>query len=214
MNNKKINIITEPQKTDNDSLSVVEAQVMRQGNTALRLLGDGNKREFADYYPTPAYATEALLSKETFDGEVWEPACGGGHISKVLIDNGYKVKSTDIIDYGYGEPNINFLRDEFFARLPKADNIITNPPFMYATEFVYRAKEMANKKIAMFLKTTFLEGVERYKLFQDQEFPLKAIYQFSRRIAFGNSKNGGMLAFAWFVWEKQASGRPYIDWLP
>ena len=192
----------------------VEAKVIRQGETSLRLLGDGDKREFADFYPTPAYVTEELLKREKFSGDIWEPACGEGHISKILGQQGYKVRSTDIIDYGYGESNINFLRDEFFARLPKADNIITNPPFMYATEFVYRAKEMANNKIALFLKTTFLEGVERYKIFQDQEYPLKIVYQFSRRIAFGNSKNGGMLAFAWFVWDKDHTGRPVIEWIP
>lgn len=192
----------------------VDLPVIRQGETALRLLGDGDKREFADFYPTPAYVTEELLKREKFSGDIWEPACGEGHISKILEQQGYKVRSTDIIDYGYGESNINFLRDEFFARLPKADNIVTNPPFMYATEFVYRAKEMTNNKIALFLKTTFLEGVERYKIFQDQEYPLKTVYQFSRRIAFGNSKNGGMLAFAWFVWDKNHTGRPVIEWIP
>ena len=37
-----------------------------------------------NFYPTPPEATRALLSVETFDGPIWEPACGQGHIAKVL----------------------------------------------------------------------------------------------------------------------------------
>lgn len=69
----------------------------------------------------------------------------------------------------------------------------------------------------MFLKTTFLEGVKRYNMFQDKEFALKTVYQFSKRVSFGKNegthKNGGMIAFAWFVWEKGYSGKPTIEWI-
>ena len=40
--------------------------------------------ETHDYYATEPKATELLLDLETFNHEIWEPACGEGHISKVL----------------------------------------------------------------------------------------------------------------------------------
>jgi len=78
-----------------------------------------------EFYPTPPEATRALLSVETFDGSIWEPACGQGHISKVLIDHGYDVVSTDLIAYGYGEAGRDFLSE----RHALAKHIVTNPPY-------------------------------------------------------------------------------------
>ena len=188
---------------------------MSKEKTVNRLLGDGDNREFADHYPTPSWATEELLKREEFTGLVWECACGDGAISKVLIKNNIDVVSSDILDYGYGTPNIDFLNDtDLFNDFHfVADSIITNPPFSNATEFVYMSKKWSSDKVAMFLKTTFLEGVERHKLFTDKRFPLKSIYQFSRRVSFGDSKSGGMLAFAWFVWDKNYVGKPQIEWI-
>ena len=69
----------------------------------------------------------------------------------------------------------------------------------------------------MFLKTAFLEGGKRYEMFQDREFPLRSMYQFSKRVNFGinagTHTNGGMIPFAWFVWEKGHTGKPTIDWI-
>jgi hypothetical protein len=77
-----------------------------------------------EFYPTPPEATHALLSVERFDGTIWEPACGTGWISKELILAGYEVVSTDLVDYGYGEPGRDFLAE----REPRAKHIVTNPP--------------------------------------------------------------------------------------
>lgn len=59
-------------------------------------------REINDYYATPPAAIDCLLEKATLDKNIWECACGQGHISKRLIELGYNVKSTDLIDRGYG----------------------------------------------------------------------------------------------------------------
>ena len=186
-------------------------------DTVHRILGSGYKenREFADFYPTPEKATRELLKAEQFNGIVWECACGNGAISRVVEKEKIEVVSSDILDYGYGTPNIDFLNDNsLFNNFHfKADHIITNPPFTKATEFIYMAKKWSNQKIAMILRTNFLEGVERYKLFQDKKFPLKTVYQFSKRVSFGDSKTGGMIAFAWFVWDKNYIGDPMIKWI-
>lgn len=83
------------------------------------------KRAAFEFYPTPPEATRALLSVESFEGSIWEPACGDGAISKVLEAAGYQVISTDLIDRGYGAGGHNFLKSD----RPLAKNIITNPPY-------------------------------------------------------------------------------------
>jgi hypothetical protein len=50
-----------------------------------------------------------LLSVERFDGDIWEPACGDGAISKELIKAGYTVVSTDLIDRDFGDGQADFL---------------------------------------------------------------------------------------------------------
>jgi hypothetical protein len=62
---------------------------------------------------------------ETFEGSIWEPACGDGAISKVLEAAGYTVISTDLVDRGYGHGGHDFLKSE----TPLGRNIITNPPY-------------------------------------------------------------------------------------
>lgn len=172
-------------------------------------------RKHADFYPTPKYAVEGLLRHEHFIGSVWEPACGNGAISEVLEAKGFKVTSTDIIYRDYGLGDIDFLQESTFHSVHTVhDNIITNPPFNKANEFIVMAKRYADKKIALFLKTTFLEGGERHRILIDKNFPFKCMYQFVKRVSFyGNKGNSGMISFAWFVWDRAYKGEPVIRWI-
>jgi len=192
-------------------------QTLVSSHRARKIVGDNGKdgRKIADFYPTPNIATIELLKRETFNGNVWECACGKGDISKILESKGYSVFSTDLNNYGYGKNGFNFLDDTglFSNNFKIQDNIITNPPFKYALEFILQAKKYSRFKIAMFLKTVFLEGQKRYEMFQDKKYPLRTVYQFSSRINFGEYENGGMMAFAWFVWEKGYKGKPIIEWI-
>lgn len=60
-------------------------------------------REKLDFYATDQRAIKELLKRETFRKHIYEPACGQGHIGKILEEHGYKVKATDICYRGYGE---------------------------------------------------------------------------------------------------------------
>jgi hypothetical protein len=188
---------------------------------ARKIVGDNSRlgRSASDFYPTPKDAVRQLLDKETFFGTIWECACGKGDISDVLKERGYTVKSSDINDYGYGVSGVDFLNASSLREhdFNPVENIVTNPPFNLSLEFIVQAKLFARHKIAMFLKTTFLEGAKRYEMFQDKEFPLRTVYQFSKRVSFGKAegthKNGGMIAFAWFVWERGYVGKPTIEWI-
>src|SRR5271168_1273626 len=56
-----------------------------------------------DFFPTPAWATYALIDNECFFGDIWESACGDGAMSRVLETTGRTVISTDLYNRGYGE---------------------------------------------------------------------------------------------------------------
>jgi hypothetical protein len=180
-----------------------------------RILAGSNDidRDKFDFYPTPEWATQSLLEKEEFNGTVWECASGRGDMSKVLEQNGFKVYSSDVrVEDVYGDGGVNF-----FATKRQVDNVITNPPFNQAQGFVEHAKRNASKKIAMFLKLVFLEGITRHTFFKDKEFPLKKVYVFCKRVNIYKNgikgNNSSTIAFAWFVWDKEYVGEPVIDWI-
>ena len=174
---------------------------------------NNGEREINDFYPTPSFAVEKLLEKEIFTGSIYEPSCGDGAISKVFTNNGFEVYSTDLIDRGFGTGEIDFLK----YNGKNFDNIVTNPPFKHGLEFVEKAKKYSNKKVAMFLKTVFLESTSRYAMFQDKNFPLKTMYQFCKRVPIYKNgekmQNSGLVAYSWFVWDKEYDGKPTIEWI-
>lgn len=180
---------------------------------ALRYVGFNvnDDREKDDFYPTPSEATQALLDRQKFTGNILEPACGDGAMSKVLINNGYQVISSDLFDRGYGKTGVNFLETT-----EKFDNIITNPPFKLATEFTVHSLKLARHKVVMLSKITYLEGIRRKKLIFDQK-KLQTVLIFTKRVAFkkpgSDSLAGGLMAFGWFVYDVNYSGQPTIEWI-
>lgn len=174
---------------------------------------DHENREVDDFYPTHPGATRALLSVEQFDGAIWEPACGEGDMSRVLLQAGHDVVSTDLIHRGYGQGGRDFLC-EWIGLAP---NVVTNPPFREAQMFVDRALMLATGKVCMFLRLAFLEGVERGAWFPNT--PLARVWIMSRRVPMQRGRlseagdGHGVIAFAWFVWERGHEGPPTIGWL-
>lgn len=174
------------------------------------------ERARLDYYATDPRAVELLLQLEDFQENIWEPACGGGHISQVLEAHGYNVRSSDVEDYGFkGTELLDFLQCE---ERNKRD-IITNPPYAKAADFVWRALDISEDgvKIAMFLKLTFLEGQGRRELFQ--QYPPRTVYVSSSRLQCvkngdfeGYKDRSSAVAYAWFIWEKGTKRRPVIKW--
>lgn len=137
--------------------------------SVFKTLGASNhtagERQREDYYATEPRATELLCQLVTFDGPILEPSCGEGHISEELKKAGYDVTSRDLVDRGYGEV-ADFLAID---NLEWNGNIVTNPPYKYAQEFVEKALQIIpeGKKVCMFLKLTFLEGKARKLLFRN-----------------------------------------------
>lgn len=169
-----------------------------------------------DYYATPPESTKALMDVEKFEGNILEPCCGEGHISEILKDYGYDVISNDLIDRGYGEFNEDFLTSGNLS----ADNVVTNPPFKYAKEFIEKSLEITTGKVAMFCKIQLLEGVSRRDMFENT--PLRTVYVFTKRqnplrngspVDENGKKWASTMCFAWFVWEHGYEGSPEIKWI-
>ena len=125
--------------------------------------------------------------------------------------------STDLVYRGYGEKKSH----DFLYDAPPNDfdgDIITNPPFKYAFEFVQRALNIVKSghKVAMFLRIQFLEGKSRKQFFIEN--PPKVVYVSSSRLVCAKNGDfypglGSAIAFAWFVWEKGYKGNTIIKWI-
>lgn len=190
-----------------------------------KMLGASNhtkdERQEDDYYATDPKAIDELLKYETFKHEIWEPACGEGHLSNRLEYYGYDVFSSDLVDRGYEGLNAtwDFLKgfDGKTGVYETSRDIITNPPYKYCTEFILQALDAVREggKIAMFLKLTTLESQKRYDLIFSKN-PPKAIYVFVKRIECAKNaefKGTSAVCYAWFVWEKGFKGDPIIKWI-
>lgn len=182
---------------------------LRQAQSIVGFRPEGRPDD--DFYPTSPQTTQALLGRVIFDGEIWECACGRGDMSKVLESHGYYVISTDLNDYGYGQAGVDFLKTTKLL----APNIVTNPPFKLAEKFLLHGIQLKAERICLLLKLSFLEGAARRSLFK--LYPPSWVHVFSKRILLTRNgekpRGSGMIAFAWFEWEKGFSGNPKIDWI-
>jgi hypothetical protein len=180
------------------------------GNSKMNI----NDRVAQDYYATEPKALELLLEVEPFCGDVWECACGGGHLSEVLKKY-FKVRSSDIVNRGYEDTEIfDFLWMNSETWL---GNIITNPPYKFANEFIIKSLDIMYHgfKLALFLPIRFLEGKTRRLIFELT--PPKTVWISSSRLRCG--RNGDFsdittnaMSFAWFVWQKGYKGETTLKW--
>jgi len=167
--------------------------------------------EGPDFFPTPAWATFALIDNETFRGDIWECACGDGSMSRVLQETGCTVYSSDLYARGYGEAGVDFLTAK-----RSAANIVTNPPYNCAEGFVRTGIKQARHKLALLLRLAFLESAYRANTIFAHTPPSR-VWVFSERITFypkgATPKGSGTTAYAWFVWDKRAPSSTELKWL-
>jgi len=165
-----------------------------------------------DFYATDPKAIDALLEVEDFSKSILEPACWMGHLSSRLVEKWHAVLSSDIVDRWYG------IVQDFFSYAEWDWDIITNPPYSLAQEFIEHSLRITKPwaKVAMFLKVQFLEGKRRKELFK--KFPPKIIYVFSERIMCAKNWDfewlkkswGSAVAYAWYIWENGWQWQPVI----
>lgn len=139
-----------------------------------------------DDFPTPPWATRALCDWVEKRGEnleqmiCREPAANRGYMALPLGEYFGSVLASDVHDYGAGFPVEDYLFGpaEF---VPTTDFTITNPPFKLAEQFIARALDASRIGVAMFVRTSFIEGAARYEsLFA--KTPPTHVLQFTERV--------------------------------
>ena len=192
-------------------------------NSIWKTLGASNhtdkERQIEDYYATDPIAAELLLQIEDLDKNIpiWECSAGENHLANVFKQNGYTVRTSDIIKRTETTEVLDFLSDEV---TDWNGNIITNPPYSLASKFVEKAMSIIHNgnKCIMFLKLQFMEGKTRKKLFE--KYPPKTIWVSSSRIMCAKNGDfqkmidggGSAVAYAFYVWEKGYKGDTVIKW--
>jgi hypothetical protein len=167
------------------------------------------QRRKSDFYQTPYSMTRQILDVEKLKGITLEPASGDGAIARILNEYNIRGYFSDIrlgCDYlkeDYGNSNYS--------------NVICNPPFSLAKEFILKSKELYKDKIIMLLPLSYLHGQERFniKIFKN----LKYVYVFTRypmltdKVREDGKYNTGMMVYAWYVWKKNYRGESKIRWI-
>jgi hypothetical protein len=173
-----------------------------------------------DNFPTPPWATRALLEMVIHNELIGkrsclEPACGAGHMSKVLVDHFDSVTSSDIYNYGFGKV-VDFCSGYYDAE--SFDWVITNPPFKLAEQFVFEGLRVAKVGVALLTRTVFIESAGRYeRLFKDT--PPSTMAQFAERVPMvkGRLDKNATTAtgYAWLIWlkENRENKAPELEWI-
>lgn len=188
------------------------------------------ERSEHDYYATEPLAADLIDKVEDFEGGIWENCCGEGHLSKRFEELGHNVVSTDLIDREFGQSGIDF----FKCDKALAPNIVTNPPYKFAKEWVEHSLKLLPKggKLALFLPIQFLESEGRRSIFE--KTPPKKVYVCVNRVLCGpngdfsaKDKKGNTIynkdgtpkkmssakCYAWFVWVKGEYDKTILDWI-
>ena len=176
-------------------------------------------RDSPDDFPTPPWATRALLEHVLERTKIkaascLEPACGAGHMARVLKEYFGRVDYSDAYDYGYGARR-DFLSKPYAAK--SYDWVITNPPFRLAEEFLMSALTVARCGVAILARTVFLESAGRYNsIFRHT--PPSTFAQFVERVPMVkgrlDKKATTATGYAWFVWDHNAAKNVRLAWIP
>lgn len=179
-----------------------------------------------DFFPTPPWATRAFLKDVLLDSRlvngrvgssVWEPAAGQGHMAHVLGEVFPHVHASDVEDYGRGFEVGSYIGVGPDVMATRAvDWIITNPPFNLAVEFAERAIDEARYGVALLLRTSWMEGAERYeRIFRN--LPPRLVAQYCDRVPMVAGRwdpaASSATSYAWFVWFPPR-GETRLVWIP
>lgn len=181
-----------------------------------------------EYFPTPPWATRAVcrflgdeLGEHLAEQRAWEPCCGELHMARPMAEAFAQVHATDVFRYS-GEHGIHDFLDAL-APPPVlvADWIFLNPPFLVAERFISRARRLARRGVAVFVRSAFTESEGRFDpLFSPENRP-SYVLTFCERVVLlkgrliaggkpdpfnldddGNPKKASSAtAYAWLIWQ-------------
>lgn len=178
---------------------------------------DSLEREKDDFYPTPPEPTRAFLHAEidrlaTF-GTIWEPAAGDGAMAREMESLGLTVMKSDLIDRGCGAD----IRDFYDYPHPRAEAIVTNPPFQECgwgngkARWLKHALDVLGVRYMALLMNWSWPGAGGLAPFW-AEHPPARVYLMRWKIDFTGQGAPPMLN-AWFVWDHEHEGETVLRML-
>lgn len=181
------------------------------------------KEDKYDFYETPKWVTEKAIAEMVKDEilnlneVVYEPCSGAGAIVEVLERNGFKnIKASDIQteDYIKGMKGI----DVYGIEENCCDVVFTNPPYNMMTKnnMLQEFMRISKRKVILILNIFYLSSKDRKTMLENSN--LRHIYIHSDRVTmypYGQEKpkNGGTKMFAWYVFDKEYTGKPTLSWI-
>lgn len=194
-----------------------------------------------DDFPTPPWATRALIEHviapiyarttevarmKLRRMSVREPCANRGYMVRPLAEYFGAVFASDIFDYGFGYPQLDYL---FPGDMSPAHWSIFNPPFKLGMQFILKSFETPGwAGTAAIVRTSFQEGGHRYvKLFRDN--PPTVVAQSVERIVMHKGivrdpnelywdgkewrRPSTATSYCWLVWMKDVPRMPNL-WIP
>lgn len=178
--------------------------VLRE-NAVMSQRDSGYERKERDLYETPEWVTLAIKPHLGNTQKVYEPAAGGGKMVSALSGMGLLVEADDISEG----------RDFLKCPYTDCDAIITNPPYILATEFIEHALRLTypRGKVIMLLRTDFDHAKTRAHLFSGCAAFAKKIV-LTKRIVWFEAAAGKSAApsfnHAWYVWDWRNKHAPTL----
>lgn len=178
------------------------------------------ERDPFDWYVEPHECSAALFVLEDFVGAIWDPACGMGRIVQQARAAGLKAIGSDIISRN----ELCAAESDFLDRTfePEFQNIVMNPPFGQAEDFVREAIEIVphGGKVAVIVPLVWVSGFSSKRHWLPNS-PLRTLYPISPRpsmppgrvIEAGEKPGNGTKDFAWLVWQSGYCGAASVRFM-
>lgn len=176
-----------------------------------------------DDFPTQPWGTRALLMMLSnyagygieFGSTVREPAANRGFMVRPLAERFQRVLASDVHDYGLGYDVRDYLWPD---DVEQPDWTISNPPFRLAKDFIAKARTTSRFGCAMLVRTSFLEGKDRFLTLYKENRP-NFVFQFVERLPMVKGRcdpdASTATSYCWLVWLTRVLPQDTIfDWIP
>jgi hypothetical protein len=161
------------------------------------------------------WAAEAILDAEILTPMVIDPCCGPGIMAMAAERRRYVVRATDLHDWGFGQPGVNFLSPDYPIPM-EGHTAFMNPPFSVACEFVDQARRLGARKIVCFQRWAWRECGDR-RAWWDANPPQRVYVCGDRahcwRVTIPKAERKGRTsstAHAFYVWEQGQPAGPIV----
>lgn len=184
--------------------------------------GRGAARSPADYYPTPEWCTRALADwldrQRMYAPGIIDPCAGDGAVLRVVHElwprrrlTGLELRDVPAPEgvpcvWSTGRSSLDLGSTMVPGRL---DAVVTNPPYSLAKEFI-TAWAPRVEWSAWLLRLNFLGSQKRTEWLRSM--PSAWVLVLPRRPSF-TGDGTDMTEYAWMVWQRGNTTRPWVDWL-